>query len=186
MATTKEKLAEIGGFEAFVNHHSDDFVLGNEISRRGYRVEIMRKPVWMVFPKQTFEEFLKHELRWMIQLRNLRLGGYLALFFTFGLAWSLLIAAFGPSAKIAIGYAALYLFLRMSLAWEVGVRLIDDPTVRRKPWLVILRDAVCLCLYLASFFSNTMNWRGAQYRVHGALLIPLPAEAHPAGKTQKG
>jgi ceramide glucosyltransferase len=186
MATTKEKLAEIGGFEAFVNHHSDDFVLGNEISRRGYRVEIMRKPVWMVFPKQTFEEFLKHELRWMIQLRNLRLGGYLALFFTFGLAWSLLIAAFVPSAKIAIGYAALYLFLRMSLAWEVGVRLIDDPTVRRKPWLVILRDAVCLCLYLASFFSNTMNWRGAQYRVHGALLIPLPAEAHPAGKTQKG
>jgi hypothetical protein len=91
-----------------------------------------------------------------------------------------------PSAKIAIGYAALYLFLRMSLAWEVGVRLIDDPTVRRKPWLVILRDAVCLCLYLASFFSNTMNWRGAQYRVHGALLIPLPAEAHPAGKPQKG
>lgn len=186
MATTKEKLAEIGGFEAFVNHHSDDFVLGNEISRRGYRVEIMRKPVWMVFPKQTFREFLKHELRWMIQLRNLRLGGYLALFFTFGLAWSLLIAAIVPSSKIAVTYGALYLFLRLSLAWEVGVRLIDDPTVRRKPWLVIVRDAVSLCLYLASFFSNTMNWRGAQYRVHGALLIPLQAEAHSTGKPQKG
>lgn len=186
MATTKQKLAEIGGFEAFVNHHSDDFVLGNEIARRGYRVEVMRKPVWMVFPEQTFGEFLKHELRWMIQLRNLRLRGYLALFFTFGLAWSLLVAVFVPSLKIAAAYAGLYLLLRLTLAWQVGVRLIDDPTVRRKPWLVIVRDAVSLCLYLVSFFSNTMNWRGSQYRVHGALLLPLQAEAHPTGKPQKG
>jgi len=39
MAIWKQRLAEIGGFEALVNHHSDDFMLGNEISHRGYRVE---------------------------------------------------------------------------------------------------------------------------------------------------
>jgi ceramide glucosyltransferase len=185
MAIPKQRLAEIGGFEALVNHHSDDFMLGNEISRKGYRVEVMRKPVWMVFPKQTIEEFLRHELRWMVQLRNIRPDGYLALFFTFGLAWSLLVAALGPCWKIALAYAALYLSLRLSLAWEVGVRLIDDPTVRRKPWLVILRDALNLCLYIASFFSNTMAWRGFRYRVQGAFLIPLQTEAHPSGSTQK-
>jgi ceramide glucosyltransferase len=186
MATSKQRLAEIGGFEAFVNHHSDDFILGNEIARRGHRVEIMRKPVWMVFPKESLGEYLKHELRWMIQLRNIRLGGHLALFFTFGLAWSLLVAAAVPSWRIAIGYAALCLFLRVFLAWEVGVRVIGDPTVRRKPWLVLVRDALNLILYVASFFSNTMKWRGAQYRIHGALLIPLPADAQPVGKAQKG
>jgi ceramide glucosyltransferase len=185
MAIPKQRLAEIGGFEALVNHHSDDFMLGNEISRKGYRVEVMRKPVWMVFPKQTIEEFLRHELRWMVQLRNIRPDGYLALFFTFGLAWSLLVAALGPCWKIALAYAALYLSLRLSLAWEVGVRLIEDPTVRRKPWLVILRDALNLCLYIASFFSNTMAWRGFRYRVQGAFLIPLQTEAHPSGSTQK-
>lgn len=186
MAITKDRLAEIGGFEALVNHHSDDFMLGNEIARKGYRVEIMRKPVGMVFPRQTLREFLKHELRWMIQLKNVRLVGYLGLFFTFGLAWTLLIAAMGPSSRVAVVYAALYLLLRLSLAWEAGVRLVDDPTVRRKPWLVIVRDAVTLCLYVASFFSNTINWRGMRYRVHGALLIPLQADAHSTGKTQKG
>ena len=40
-----------------------------------YRVEVMRKPVRMVFPKQTIEEFLRYELRWMVQLRNIRPGG---------------------------------------------------------------------------------------------------------------
>jgi len=113
------------------------------------------------------------------------LGGYLGLFFTFGLAWSLLVAALEPSWKIALVYAALYLSLRLSLAWEVGVHLIDDPTVRRRPWLVILRDGLNLCLYIASFFSNTMAWRGFRYRVQGAFLIPLQTEAHPSGSTQK-
>jgi ceramide glucosyltransferase len=185
MAITKKRLAEIGGFEALVNHHSDDFMLGNEIARKGYRVEIMRKPVGMVFPRQTLREFFKHELRWMIQVKNIRLTGYLGLFFTFGLAWTLLVAAMGRSWEIAIAYAALYVVLRLCLAWEAGVRLVGDPTVRRKPWLVLVRDAVTLCLYIASFFSNTMNWRGLRYRVHGALLIPLPADAHSTGKTQR-
>src|SRR6266852_3819531 len=37
MATTKERLAEIGGWEAMANHHSDDFELGNRIAAKGYR-----------------------------------------------------------------------------------------------------------------------------------------------------
>lgn len=69
---------------------------------------------------------------------------------------------------------------------EIGVRLVDDPAVRRKPWLVIVRDAAVLCLYIASFFSNTINWRGMRYRVHGAFLIPLQADARSRGKLPKG
>jgi len=53
MATTKRHLSEIGGWEAMANYHSDDFELGKRIARRSYRVELMRKPVWMVFPQET-------------------------------------------------------------------------------------------------------------------------------------
>jgi hypothetical protein len=94
MAIAKERLAEIGGFETMVNLHSDDFTLGNEVAKRGYRVELMRNPVWMVFPEETLKDFLKHELRWCIQLRNLRPVGYLSMFLTFGLAWSLLVRTY--------------------------------------------------------------------------------------------
>src|SRR5271170_4048398 len=40
MATTKTRLAEIGGFESLVDHFSDDYELGNRIAARGHRVEL--------------------------------------------------------------------------------------------------------------------------------------------------
>ena len=173
MATTKQHLAEIGGFEALRDMHSDDFALGNELARRGYRVELMKNPVGMVFPRQTVRQFLAHELRWSIQLRNLRPFGYLGMSATLGLAWAFVVAAVVPSWKPAIGYFATYVFLRLALAWEMGVRGLGDPVVRRKPWLVFVRDAFQSAVYLASFFSNSIVWRGTPYKLDGAFAEPM-------------
>jgi len=172
MAITKERLAEIGGFEPFCDMHSDDFALGNQVAKRGYRVELTKKPVWMVFPEETLGEFLAHELRWSIQLRNLRIVGYLGMFLTFGFAWSLLVAAIVPSWKVSTAYFGTYAALRLLVAWVIGIRGLGDPTVRRKPWLVIVRDALNLAVYVASFFSNTIEWRGRPYRLNGPFLEP--------------
>ncbi len=164
MATTKTRLAEIGGFQSLVNHHSDDFALGNEIFRRGYRIELMRKPVWMVFPRETLRDFFKHELRWSILLKNLRPVGYAAMAMTFGLPWA---------ALVALAYFAAYLVLRLAVAWTIGVWGLQDPVVRRRLGLVPIRDALNFCVYLASFFSNTVRWRGVAYRVRGRSFVPL-------------
>jgi ceramide glucosyltransferase len=170
MAITKTRLREIGGFGALINMHSDDFALGNEVAKQGYRIELMREAVWMVFPEETLKEFLSHELRWMIQLKNLRFVGYLGMFWTFGLAWFLLVAAIVPSKAIVAGYFVAYVVLRLSVAWVIAVWGLGDPTVRRRPWLALLRDVVNLGLYLTSFFSNTVEWRGVSYRLRGPFL----------------
>jgi ceramide glucosyltransferase len=171
MAITKERLAEIGGFETMVNLHSDDFALGNEMAKRGYRVELMRNPVVMVFPEETLVNFLKHELRWCIQLKNLRMLGYLGMFLTMGFAWSLLVGLLVFSWKIAGAYFLAYLTLRLVLAWVVGVWGLRDPVVKSNLWLVPVRDAVNLCVYIASFFTNNTEWRGMRYRVRGRFMI---------------
>lgn len=173
MAITKQRLAEIGGFESLVNMHSDDFALGNAVAKRGYRIELMAKPVEMVFPNETFAQFFMHELRWCTQLRNLRLTGYLGMFLTHGLAWALIVAAVVPSWALVAGYAGLYAMLRFAMAWCLGVWGLDDPTVRKRPWLVFLRDAVNLAVYFASFFSQTAEWRGVRYRLNGPFMEPL-------------
>jgi ceramide glucosyltransferase len=175
MATTKRHLAEIGGFEGFADYHSDDFELGNRIASKGYRVELMRKWIWMVFPRETLHDFLQHELRWSIGLRNVRKAGYLGLVLTYGLPWTALAAIAAPSAKIAVGYVLAYLILRLTMAWTVGVWGLGDPVTRRRMWLVPVRDFVNFAVWLAGFFSNTIHWRGLAFRVKQGLLIPLPA-----------
>jgi len=178
MAISKQRLKEIGGFEAFVNMHSDDFALGNAVAKRGYRIELTRQPVCMVFPHETFGQFLAHGLRWCTQLRNLRLAGYLGMFLTFGIAWSLIVAAIVPSWGVVAAYLASYALLRFSLAWSVAVWGLGDATVRRKPWLLFLRDAVNLAIYFASFFSQTAEWRGLRYRLTGPYMEVVESAHH--------
>ena len=175
MATTKRILAEIGGFEAIADHHSDDFELGNRIASKGYRVELMRKWIWMVFPEGNLRDFLQHELRWSIGLRNVRKAGYLGLGLTYGLPWAILAALVAPSWHLASAYLLAYLVLRLTMAWTVGVWGLGDPVTRRRLWLVPLRDAANFTMWLAGFFANKIHWRGLVFRVKQGLLIPLPA-----------
>jgi ceramide glucosyltransferase len=65
------------------------------------------------------------------------------------------------------------LALRLTMAWVVGVWGLRDPAVIRDLWLVPVRDAVNLGLYVASFFSNITEWRGLRYRVTGPTMIYL-------------
>lgn len=174
MATTKLHVAEIGGFEAIANHHSDDFEIGNRIAREGHQVVFMRKPVWMVFPDESLSQLLQHELRWAIGLRNVRPIGYLGLALTFGLAWSVLAAIVSPTYAIGAAYLAAYLLLRYAMAWTVGVWGIGDPITRRSLWLVPVRDALNISVWFAGLFSNTISWRGTMFRVKDRLLMPVP------------
>jgi len=175
MATTKQRLEEVGGFEAMADHHSDDFTLGNKIAGNGYRIALMRKPIWMVFPREGLSQFLRHELRWSIMLRNIRPLGYLGLAMTFGLPWALLAAAASHSSAWAVAYILAYLVLRLTMAWTIGVWGLGDPVVRRKIWLVPIRDAVNFFVWIAGFLFRKVQWRGKEYRVQGSHLIPLTA-----------
>ncbi len=178
MATTRERLEEIGGFEGFADRHSDDFEFGKRIASRGYRVELAPKPVWMFYKPQTILEYLRHELRWAIGLRNIRPGGHAGLFFTQGLALTIAAIAAAPTRSLALAYLGAYLILRFATAWTVGVWGLQDPVVRRWFWLLTLRDFFAFPVWLASFLTNTIEWRGSRFTIREGRLIPAarPAE----------
>jgi len=177
MATTKQRLAEVGGWEAMANHHSDDFELGNRIARKGYRVELMRKPVWMIFPEERIGQLLRHDLRWSIGLKNVRPTAYWGLVLTHGLPWALLAAGIAAGAGwmgIAAAHVVAYLVLRLGLAWTTGVWGLGDYGIGRKLWLVPARDAVSFFVWVAGFFLDRITWRGLVYRVKNGRLLPMP------------
>jgi ceramide glucosyltransferase len=175
MATTRAHLAEIGGWEAMANHHSDDFELGNRLARRGYRVELLREPVGMVLPAESFRQYLKSELRWAIGLRNVRPIGYWGVALTHALPWSLLAFLVGRVAHwpiLAWAYPVAYLLLRLGLT-RATTKSLNGASALRDFWLVPLRDACSFIVWLAAFFFHTITWRELDYRVEKGVLIPL-------------
>jgi len=176
MATSKKHLAEIGGWEAIVNHHSEDFELGKRIALCGHRVVLMAKPVYMVFSKENFSEYFRRELRWSIALKSARPSGYWGLLFTHGLPWALVGAAASlliGSPLIATFYLLTYLFLRAAMTWLTGRWGLGDRELYKIMWLIPVRDAISFFVWVVGFFAEKIVWRGLEYRLHEGQLIPI-------------
>ena len=184
MATSKKFLSEIGGWEAMVNHHSDDFELGKRIADCGHRVELIAKPVTMVFPNESMGEYFQHELRWSIGLRSVRPLGYWGLIFTHGLPWALLgfaVSMVRGSMPIAASYLLAYLVLRVGLTWITGSWGLGDRKVWKILWLVPVRDALSFVIWIIGFFSDEITWRGLGYHVRKGHLFPILSSGRTPG-----
>jgi len=178
IVTTKQWVAKIGGFEAIANMHSDDYELGCRIAKAGGQVILSREPVWTMYPTQTARGFWSHQVRWARTVRLCRPISYLGLIFTHGLPWALLAAAIAPAKWIAAAYLLAYLVLRMAMSWTVGVWGVGDEVLRRKLWLVPLRDAIYFAVWLASFVSNRIRWSGEDFTMEkGQMVAASPAKS---------
>jgi ceramide glucosyltransferase len=91
----------------------------------------------------------------------------------------LLAALIAPISWIGAAYLVAYLVLRLTMAWTVGVWGIRDDVVRRKLWLVPLRDAIYFVVWLASFASNRIHWGGEEYLMRRGRLVPAMLSESP-------
>jgi ceramide glucosyltransferase len=174
MATTRTRLAEIGGFEALLDYCADDFELGRRITAHGHRIDLAACTVSTECAARGWVEFFRHELRWAITLRHSRPWGYAGrILLTQGLPWSLGAAAVAPAWSVAAAYLLAYLTLRLALAWAVGVGCLQDDTVRRRWWLIPVRDSMSFIVSIASFCSNRIDWRGRSFELQHGRLVPV-------------
>jgi ceramide glucosyltransferase len=135
-------------------------------------VLLSREAVWTMYPAQTARGFWDHQVRWARTVRLCRPVSYLGLIFTHGLPWVVLAALAAPAKWIAAAYVLAYLVLRLAMAWTVGIWGVGDDVLRRKLWLVPLRDAVYFAVWLASFASNRISWRGEQFTMEKGQMVP--------------
>jgi ceramide glucosyltransferase len=174
MATTKTRLAEVGGFEALVDYCADDFELGHRIAARGYRVELATCTVETESAPRSFTEFFRHQLRWAVTLRHSRPWGYVGrAIVTQGLPWALASAVLAPSPSRVAAPIAVYLLCRLSMAWIVGARGLGDGTVRRRWMLVPVYDALASVVSVAALWVNRIEWRGRRFKMRRGRLVPM-------------
>jgi len=185
IATTKEWLGKTGGFEGIAGTLADDYELGNRIAKAGGEVVLSRESVWTMYPAQTLRSFWNHQMRWARTVRLCRPLSYLGLLFTQGLPWALLAAFVAPAKWIAVGYLLAYSVLRLAMAWTVGIWGVQDEVLRRKIWLVPLRDAIHFVVWLASFGSNHIRWGNVQYAIRQGQMVPITGgESAPTKATE--
>ena len=179
VVTRKEWVAKIEGFAAIADMLADDYELGHRIAKADGKIVLSREVVWTMYPAQTARSFWQHQVRWSRTVRLCRPLSFAGLIFTHGLPWALLAALIAPAPWIAAVYLIAYLVLRFTMAWTVGVWGVGDDVVRRKLWLVPLRDAIHFVVWLASFASNRIHWGGEEYIIRQGRLISTTASELP-------
>jgi hypothetical protein len=80
-----------------------------------------------------------------------------------------------PASWVAISYLLSYAVLRLVMAWAVGVWGVGDDVLRKKIWLLPIRDALYFLVWLASFGSNRIRWGCDEYLVHNGQMVPVLA-----------
>jgi ceramide glucosyltransferase len=173
IVTTKRWLGKIGGFASIADTHSDDYELGHRIAKAGGKVLLSRESVWTMYPAQNLRGLWNHQVRWARTVRQCRPFSYAGLIFTQSLPWALLAAASAPAAWVSGTFLAAYLVLRFVMAWTVGVWGIGDEVLRRKIWLLPLRDALYFVVWLASFASNRIVWGGAEFSMEKSRMTRI-------------
>jgi ceramide glucosyltransferase len=180
VTTTKTWLAKIGGYEMLANLLADDYEIGNRVHKAGGKVLLSREAVSTMYPAQTPHSFWEHQVRWSRTVRLVRPASFLGLLFTHGLTLALLAAAVAPAAWISAAYLAAYLVFRLTMAWVAGVWGLRDDVLRRKLWLVPLRDLIYFAVWLAAFTSNRIQWRGQEFVLRDGQMFQ--AQQPPAKK----
>ncbi|MGH9574844.1 MAG: bacteriohopanetetrol glucosamine biosynthesis glycosyltransferase HpnI [Candidatus Acidiferrales bacterium] len=172
MATTKQHLAAIGGFESFADYFCDDYELGNRLAAQGFRVVLSSATVAIVYPHQSLAAAFRHQLRWNLSIRFSRPWGHAGLIFSQGLFWTVLGTCLAPG-WYALIYPTAYALFRTDAALCVGARGMGDNLIRRKGWLLVIRDAFGFFVWVASFFPRRIHWRDREFIVREKKLTPL-------------
>jgi ceramide glucosyltransferase len=162
MALTRATLAAIGGFEALRDHLADDNVLGRLIRDQGGRIELAPVIPATTVPEASLRALWRHELRWARTIRALVPLAYPGVILQFPMFWAvsaLLFSGFAAWAWILLGAASLLRFV-LARWWERRLGLVTAPGSIAEPWLLLLRDLLSAAIFTASFWSNTVEWRG--------------------------
>jgi ceramide glucosyltransferase len=173
MTFRRKALETIGGLQSLVDYLADDYQLGHQIHRAGWKVALDRQLVESMLKPETLGCILARQLRWARTMRVSRPAGYLASGITLpGLAILLALAA-GPLPAALSAIALLYL-VRTSVCTCFSRCWVTDRLLPAWGWLLPLRDLLAFGTWLLSFLGNRVTWRGHRFIVRpGGRLTPL-------------
>jgi ceramide glucosyltransferase len=170
MALRREVLDAAGGFEVLAPLLADDYELGIRVRHLGLHCVIPHYEVAATVNEPTFLDLARHELRWMRTIRTVTPVGHALSFLTYVVPLALLAAAANDFAPWTLGLTALAIALRIALhyvvsqpaAWDPDRLAAQIPRPWYLVWLVPVRDVLSFFMWVWSYMSRRVTWRGTE------------------------
>ncbi|MEO9131434.1 MAG: bacteriohopanetetrol glucosamine biosynthesis glycosyltransferase HpnI [Sphingomonas sp.] len=162
IAMRRETLDRIGGFARFADVLADDYAIGTAVEALGLKVVVPPMLVVHGSDERSFAELWRHELRWSATVRGVVPGAFAGSVIGMPFPLALLGALLAPAHIIGAIVALLALAARVLM-----VRAVDRQAgARTAPlWLLPVRDCLTLAIFVATFFTRSVDWRGQRLRM---------------------
>lgn len=175
MLLRRSALAKIGGLGKFANVLAEDYLIGREIAKAGYRVVTSPSAITTINKSWTMGKLWNRHLRWSQIRRTLGVFGYLLELLLLPHIWLLLavacalfaaapVALHSPTRVVALcglGYAVAWLSeLVVTLRWS-GQRLPSGLLMLH----VTVRQLTQLVCWSVAWFKSDVTWRGNHLRI---------------------
>ena len=168
IAMSRSMLEKIGGLKQFADHLAEDHALGEAVRSAGHRVAIPSLVISHDCAESSFAKLVAHELRWNRTIRTVDPLGHLCSALAHPLPLAFLAAGFSGFAPWSARLIAAALIVRLALkVWA-------DHLCRRSArdwWLQPFSDLVLFALFLISFLTARVTWRGFNFVVSDDGLL---------------
>ncbi|REG49777.1 ceramide glucosyltransferase [Paraburkholderia sp. BL6669N2] len=168
IAMRRTTLDKIGGFEQFARHLAEDHAIGEAVRLAGEKVSIPPFTVAHACVESSARQLIAHELRWSRTIRRVDPLGYLGSVLVHPLAFSLFAVMLSGAAAWS------WQLVLATMGARLALELVSDRVLRhahRDLWLSPLWDIVSFAIFVASFWSSRVTWRGFRFEVDSDGLL---------------
>jgi ceramide glucosyltransferase len=165
LALRRATLAEIGGFKPFADCLADDYAMGEALRAHGCKISIPSFAVAHICTQTSLRELWRQQLRWARTIRSIDPAGYAGSIVSHAFPWALIAALVGAGSTAllpAIGIAMVAIACRMALLWRVERAYALPPQAY---WLVPACDLLSFAIFVFSFLSWEVSWKGRRFRM---------------------
>jgi ceramide glucosyltransferase len=168
MVVRRACVEALGGFGFMADYCADDYILGNRVAESGMEVVLSHHSIDHMVFHHSFLASMRHQVRWMRSTRFSRPKGHFGTVLTYAMPYGV----FGLIAGLASGHAALGWTLlgaafvnRAIQSIAAGYFVAGDRKALTRAWLYPLRDLLGSILWIGSYLSSKIDWRGEEYRL---------------------
>ncbi len=173
MAIRRGILTNFGGFKALADYLADDYMLGQMVTKCGYKIHLSHTIVENMSYESSYKSLFLHELRWARTLRAVEPLGYLGTFLTDALVISSLTTLFALiftqhtflPATILVTTITARIFLHLQVKSVLSLSGVDLLL------LIPARDILSFIIRIISFTVHSFEWRNRIFSVDDGGLM---------------